>query len=632
MRGHIPVAGRLRYYFHEWLHITNDKTILSWVNGYKIPFCSEPWQTSLPKCRSLTLKESDIIDDCISELLESNFISPCIPCKKQFISPVFTVPKPNGKHRFILNLKELNKFIYVNHFKMEDYRTALKLLDKDCYMATLDLKDAYFLLPIAEEDRIWLRFYWNSKCYNNQLFQFNVLPFGLCTAPYVFTKLLKPVLHYLRSLGYLSVVYLDDFLCIGDSFVNCFNNIQITRELLIKLGFIINENKSQLYPKQQCTFLGFIFDTNNLSLSLPSEKKNRIKLLADKLMKTRKITIREFARFLGLLTSACPAVKYGWVYTKLLEREKFLALNYSNNYNKRMCLPKHLKNDLLWWRDNIDSSCCSFQSNGYALEIYSDASTTGWGSACNNQTANGNWSHSQMSLHINTLELLAAFYGLKIFASHLRDCNILLRIDNTTAIAYINKMGGIQYTHLNNIAREIWNWCEKRNIYVFASYIQSSENITADFESRQLNIDTEWELADYAFKEITLSFGIPEFDLFASVQNHKCCRYASWRLDPNSEIVDAFTFNWKNLNFYAFPPFSVIPKVLHKIKNDKAEGIVVVPYWPTQPWFPLWSSLIVSKVIYFQPNKSLLISPFRVDHPLHMDLTLMASRLSGNRY
>lgn len=625
------VAGRLKYYFNEWLKITNDQKILSWVKGYEIPFSSEPCQINLPRCRSYTPEESDIIDNCISELLESGFISPCSPQEKQFISPIFTVPKPNGKHRFILNLKDLNKFILIDHFKMEDYRTALKLLDNEYYMSTLDLKDAYFLISIAESDRIWLRFTWNSKLFSNQLFEFNVLPFGLCTAPYVFTKLLKPVLHYLRSLGHLSVAYLDDFLCIGNSWLECWNNVQITKQLLVQLGFIINEEKSQLYPSKKCTFLGFTFDTLNMSITLPPEKKHRIKLFAEKLLQTKKISIREFARFLGLLTSACPAVKYGWVYTKLLEREKFLALNYSNNYNKNMLLPSHLKHDLKWWRDNIESSSCSFQADDYSLVIFSDASTTGWGATCNNKTANGNWSQSQLSLHINTLELLAAFYGLKIFASHLIDCNILLRIDNTTAIAYINKMGGVQHPHLNNIARELWAWCERRNILVFASYIQSTENVVADFESRQSNIDTEWELADYAFTEIKLSFGTPEFDLFASIQNHKCSRYASWKLDPNSEIIDAFTFNWKNIKFYAFPPFSLISKVLHKIKKDKAEGIVVAPFWPTQPWYPLWSKLIVSKVIYFEPKKDLLFSPFRVEHPLHADLTLMAGKLSGSR-
>lgn len=69
----------------------------------------------------------------------------------------------------------------------------------------------------------------------------------------------------------------------------------------------------------------------------------------------------------------------------------------------------------------------------------------GWGAHCSGEDAQGFWSNTERSLHINHLELVAAFLALKSFARGLRKCEILLRIDNTTAIAYINRMGGVQY-------------------------------------------------------------------------------------------------------------------------------------------------------------------------------------------
>lgn len=101
---------------------------------------------------------------------------------------------------------------------------------------------------------------------------------------------------------------------------------------------------------------------------------------------------------------------------------------------------------------------------------------------------------SERKQHINHLELIVAFYALKCFASDCRKCEILFRVDNTTALAYINRMGGIQYPTLNRLARNIWQWCGRREIWVVASYIPSHENIDADRESRRTNIDTEWEL------------------------------------------------------------------------------------------------------------------------------------------
>ncbi|EFN77869.1 hypothetical protein EAI_03230, partial [Harpegnathos saltator] len=103
--------------------------------------------------------------------------------------------------------------------------------------------------------------------------------------------------------------------------------------------------------------------------------------------------------------------------------------------------------------------------------IFSDASLTGWGASCADQRIHGWWTKEDQSLHINALELKAAFYALKCFAAHLHNCNILLRIDNTTALSYINKFGSVQHPVLSDITRQIWQWCEERHIYLFASYI-----------------------------------------------------------------------------------------------------------------------------------------------------------------
>ncbi|CAK1588906.1 unnamed protein product [Parnassius mnemosyne] len=203
-------------------------------------------------------------------------------------------------------------------------------------------------------------------------------------------------------------------------------------------------------------------------------------------------------------------------------------------------------------------------------------------------------------------------------------------MDNTTAISYINRMGGIQYTHLNDLARSLWKWCEQRNLWVYASYVNTKEN-RADTASRIVNSDTEWSLSNEAFQSIINHFGQPEIDLFASRDNTKCAKFISWKQDPDAVSVDAFTADWNNYYFYAFPPFSLILKCLRKIIYDNAHGIIVYPNWPSQPWFPLLQKLIVSDAIYLNPNKNLLQSHFREYHPLHKNLTLGVARLSGRR-
>lgn len=164
--------------------------------------------------------------------------------------------KANGKHRFILNLKELNTFIDAPHFKIEDYRSALRLVSKNSFLASIDLKDAYYPIPIYKSHRKYLRF-----SFNNKLYQFNCLPFGLNIAPYIFTKLLKPVLRTRREENILLIAYLDDFLLIDSSELKCQKIVNKTITLLSNLGFLINWKKRVTKPTNELIFLGYTFNT-----------------------------------------------------------------------------------------------------------------------------------------------------------------------------------------------------------------------------------------------------------------------------------------------------------------------------------------------------------------------------------
>ena len=144
------------------------------------------------------------------------------------------------------------------------------------------------------------------------------------------------------------------------------------------------------------------------------------------------------------------------------------------------------------------------------------------------------------------------------------------------------------------------------------------------------NTDTEWELADFAFRKIRKKFGQPEIDLFAIRNNKKCIKYCSWERDPDALVINAFTINWTNIYGYAFSPLFLIPKILKKIRSENAMCIVVVPRWTAQPWFPEFNNLLVSEIIEFKPSSNLLLSSCRtVTHPLANQLSLIAGVLSG---
>lgn len=180
------------------------------IKGYKIPFKSKLYQPKPPLERNWTDLEISAIEVEIQSLLKLGAVEKVSPTDDQFISSFFLVPKPDGSNRFIINLKDLNEFIEVDHFKMEDMKTVCRLLAPGIFMGTIDLKDAYFLIQMNKSDRKYLRFVFQGVIY-----EFTCVPFGLCSAPFVLTKILKPIINILREEGFLSVVYLDDFLCMG---------------------------------------------------------------------------------------------------------------------------------------------------------------------------------------------------------------------------------------------------------------------------------------------------------------------------------------------------------------------------------------------------------------------------------
>ena len=118
----------------------------------------------------------------------------------------------------------------------------------------------------------------------------------------------------------------------------------------------------------------------------------------------------------------------------------------------------------------------------------------GWGVVYGNQSTGGLWSSDEKSHHINYLELLAVFLGLKVFCRSHRDTHIRLKIDNTTAVVVINHMGTSHSEQLNTLNNEIWAWCISRNLWISATHIAGKSNVEADHESRQHQTATEWML------------------------------------------------------------------------------------------------------------------------------------------
>jgi hypothetical protein len=119
-------------------------------------------------------------------------------------------------------------------------------------------------------------------------------------------------------------------------------------------------------------------------------------------------------------------------------------------------------------------------------------------------------------MHINALECMAGFFVIQSFCKSIKQTQVQLRMDNTTAVAYINNMGGSQSRVCNQIAKDTWEWCLQRGIWLSACHIPGKLNTIADAKSHIFDDLTEWSLDVAIFDRIVSTWGIPAVDLFAS--------------------------------------------------------------------------------------------------------------------
>ena len=517
------------------------------------------------------------------------------------MSSIFTIPKKSGERRPVINLKNLNTFVKYDHFKMETFKNVQDLMMQSDFMTSIDLRDAYFSIPIHEDHHRFLGFSWEKAYYC-----FQCLPFGLSSAPRVFTKVLKPVMAAIRCRGIRSMIYLDDIIIFANSRQASLEHTSFVCNLLSSLGFEINFEKSCLSPKTDTTYLGFCIDSASMSISLPGEKVEKLKSVGSSILASNRVIVRDLAKFIGIIVSSFEAFPKGRIHYRKLESFKTKALESSGgNFDSFVSLNTDALCEIQWWLSiPSDAFTTPAKMPPISITLRTDASSTGWGAFCENDYSfsQGVWSSKYADLHINVLELLAIQHALSSLCNSRMNAHIHIKSDNSSAVSYIKKFGG-RISMLDGISRAIWSWCFERNIWLSASHLAGIANIEADTLSRR-DLNKELHLCPDRFFSICQHFNVClDVDLFSSRFNNQLPCYVTWKYDPCAFAVDAFTISWNALNIYLFPPFCLLTRVLQKLREDKVDmALLIAPLWRAQPWYPMILQLLVAPPLLLPPN------------------------------
>ena len=208
-------------------------------------------------------------------------------------------------------------------------------------------------------------------------------------------------------------------------------------------------------------------------------------------------------------------------------------------------IPLEAEKDLTWWHTQLPMHpYSSIVQKEASVVIESDASLKGWGANCKEMSTSGVWNVCKAQCHINRLELKAAYLVIQCFLKERSGVNVLLCLDNCTAIAYLDHMGGASMTLLCCLVFKIWEWCLAQEIMIRAEYLPAVENVAADWESHHHNDSSNWQLSPAVFNAVNQLLGSFSIDLFESRINHQFPIFCRWRPDPGAISVDAFTMSW----------------------------------------------------------------------------------------
>ena len=455
------------------------------------------------------------------------------------------------------------------------------------------------------------------------------LSFGARASPLVFTKHMRALVKYLRQHAIAVVIYLDDLAFVVEgSRAAALRARDFVEKTLQQAGLSRHPTKGQFAEPSQVLHdhLGYEVNIPRNLLRIPERRCEKIRTLALALLREarrnqRLVPTQLLRQFTGTACSTSRAVRPARFHLRSLYDSTHLA-------GPRSRLSRPALHDLQFWAgftfDSEDNGV-PLWSSATTRVLYTDASgSVGWGGvlpadaeqrrlclafdrqphldaaqlhaaagiACpqhllpTSQQCSAAWDADLVPLHINFKELRAVHHALRYWREELQGRRVLLFVDNMT-VMHLLRSGTSRSPLLMAELRQVWALLRAAKIDLQTVHIATGLN-PADQPSRR------WNRAEWTFREgcrrqlrslARRPFSLDPFGTAraTSMAPSSCVLHTEGR----GMAVDGFSVSWKQQSLFLNPPWALLTRVLLKIREDRAQGVLVLPVWPSQAWWPL---------------------------------------------
>ena len=455
------------------------------------------------------------------------------------------------------------------------------VLKKGLWAAKIDLKDAYFHVPVNPALRPYLR-----HLVGGQLWEYQAGPFGLNIMPQIFQSVMHTFEKKWRKRGFQVFIYLDDILLLAPTPILLEKHLETMVQDLLQSGFKINTKKSVLEPAQKVNHLGFVINLAEGKLQLVPQKIKGIRKELGKFLVKREMSKRQMSAILGQIRANLLALPFLRAFTSLLAN--FLQEKSHEPWDSKHLISPDVKMQLQEIRSLLQNwSGRPFPAKATRV-LHSDSSTLGWGGIdVNSGEKIQEYWREKKELHINVKEMAAAINTVRSLAKVGE--TVELCVDNQVIYYYLQKGGG-RKNPFNKMLQPFFRWLISQNVTLQVTWVPSAQ-CRADGLSRWVQDRGDYSLDPDMFQQIRKFFSKfihIETDMFASPGNKKlekfCSRWPHWQ----AAAVDALRCPLDNLgDLYANPPWSIISKFLPRLRQfPHTRVLMVVPFWDSATWWP----------------------------------------------